>query len=78
MTTTTGTTTQLVQPDFASAVELSPHACWYLVTVNWEYDDETYVMSSAKADAIAIDFTERIAALPRDEGFVVTDVKFIR
>lgn len=75
---TTTKTTSLIRPEFDAAVELDPNTCWYLVSVNWEYDDETYVMSSAKADAIAIDFTPRIAELPRDEGFVITGVKLIR
>lgn len=76
MTTITGI--QITRPAAESIIELDANTCWYLVTVAWEYDVETYVMNDPRADCIAIDFTDRIVRANRDEGFVIVGVKLIR
>lgn len=56
-------------------VELDADRYYYVVTVAWEYDEARYVMASDRPDAIKIDFTPMVQAMPRDEGFVITDVR---
>lgn len=67
--------TLTVRPTLDTVIELEEGRHYFVVTVAWEYDEARYVMVAPRPDAIKADFTATVLALPRDEGFVITDVK---
>jgi hypothetical protein len=75
MTTTTTLTPAAETGD--RAIKLSEATNYYVITVDWEYDTHRYIVTHYSDDAIKADFTEMVLAWPRDEGFVITDVRRI-